>query len=80
MRRYPDDRLSKLDRMIDDTNPAYAVMGREYCAERQRDMARQGDTELTIRVGKYQFSFRGIPVIVCFPGILEVTPDAREVL
>lgn len=75
----------KIDLMLDGMTaehikPEYIVMGREYCAEWLRELARQGDIEMKPGAKKYKFSYRNIPVIVCYSGILEVVPNAKELL
>jgi hypothetical protein len=75
----------KIDRMLagmaeEKIKPEYIIMGREYCAEWLREIARQGDLDMKPGAKKYKFSYKNIPVIVCYSGILEIVPNAKKML
>jgi hypothetical protein len=77
--------MQKIDGMIAELEsaglkPEYVVMGRNYCADWLKEMSRQGDFQMTPGARKYRFTYRNIPVVVCESGILEVVPNAKEML
>ncbi len=75
----------KIDLMIQELEklaqkPEYIIMGKNFCMDWLREIARSG-VDLQFRKSKkWNFKHRSIPVIVCESDILEVVPNSRFLL
>lgn len=74
-----------IDRMIDELERAgtpaeHIIMGKNYFYEWMIELTRTGDITLEKNKKKYNFTHRGIKIIVCESGILEAVPNSRYLL
>jgi hypothetical protein len=74
----------EIDQMIDDLKrqklkPEHIIMGKNICI-RWLVESTQGTEFILKKAKRYNFTHKGIPIIVCESEILEVLPNAKAVL
>jgi uncharacterized protein YgbK (DUF1537 family) len=74
----------EIDQMIEDLKrrklkPEHIIMGKNICI-RWLVESTQGAEFIIKKAKRYDFTHKGIPIIVCESEILEVLPNAKAVL
>ncbi|MBN1532820.1 MAG: hypothetical protein JXA20_09175 [Spirochaetes bacterium] len=78
VREQIDSMMAEVRRMK--RKPEYVIMGRGICMRWLVEEATSGSRLSLQKRGRYSFSYRGVPVVVCESEILEVVPNARYLL